>query len=147
MIPRKGKDIDGVEIDFLGGVHDLESPHERILVSYGRGKENFDLLVSAELYHNQGYNFTGIDKKVEERGMDYFNHYGNLMLKMSGDNYKVTFGYFNQEKSKFGILPIWSTNSETLYEGFYGEGVINGKVGERSNITSRIGYTSEDFPS
>jgi iron complex outermembrane receptor protein len=142
VIPRNGKDINGFEIDFLAGVHDLENHLERVLVSYGKEIKNFDLLLSGEIYNDPGYNFKAVDETGKSKEVDYYNHYGNFIMRISGDNYKVTFGYFNQKKNKFGIVPIWATNGKSNYEGFYGEGVINGKIGEKISLTFRAGYNN-----
>ncbi len=141
VIPRNGRDIDGFEIDVLAGVHEDE-PLTRALISYGGSKNGLDYFLSGEVYYDSGYNFKAVDERGGSREIDYKNTYGNFMWKLSGNNYKIIFGYFNQEKMKFGIIPVWATNGENTYEGFYAEGLLKGEISEKVRVTFRTGYNN-----
>lgn len=142
FIPRRGENVNGFEIDLLGGVRSEGKPYWRTLITYGNKIKDYDLLISGDLYLDRGYALTLSDEKGITRTTNYRNLNGSLITIVKTKHFNTYFGYLNQEKDKFGILPMWETTGPNKLEGYYAVGVGNIELSEKAVLTIKFGTNS-----
>jgi iron complex outermembrane receptor protein len=123
VITYKGNEMDGALVSGKGGA--FGSYEAR--ASAGRGEEDgFNFFVSASHYNTDGYDYEvtrdelGLsDRAVLGDVLEYENQVTNLFLSLSNAGFTLNAGYFEQEKMKFGFVPILYTSGLNEFEGYF----------------------------
>ncbi len=89
-------------------------------LSGGAKKGDFNFFAAASVYKTDGYEFNVKRDELGQRGtFDYADEYQNAFVNLQYKEITLNYNYYNQDKEKFGFLPILASHGQQHFENYY----------------------------
>lgn len=109
--------------------------------TFGKETEDSGYLISMSTRNDDGYPFNvEADEKSQSGTFDYENDVTNLYASCRMKEFTLSVAYFNQEKQKFGIVPVLDYRGISEYSGGFLDALWKHPVGDRLSLSARLRY-------
>jgi outer membrane receptor protein involved in Fe transport len=139
VITKKPEDLEGGTIKLTGGSFSTYFPS----FVAGKASKGLGWVVAGSVQHSSGYDYrVEVDEDGKSGAVDFRDNHVNALVSLRTGGFRAHFGYFDNDKDKFGLVPALVSSRARTTTGVFGDVSFEREVAKGIKLESSIYYDS-----